>query len=128
MVRNFPSSTSKDATVLHKDFAVGRWREYLYALGMCGLSLTEGIPVLMSYYQTMIRAGKPGHCDLGITGMTFLANGLSYTGRGITPQARYSFWKAFGVLPQLQEAREQYYDGFTIGTTDVLYGEIGHLW
>lgn len=109
MVRCFPSSMSKDATILRDITNPVVYPRYLKALGDCGLSLTAGMPVLQEYYLALCNASKglPPDDAFYETGMAKLAHGLRPCVKEITPEARFSFWKAFGLLPDAQEDMER---------------------
>ncbi len=110
MVRDPRASVSKDATLLSRPFAeYPRLSVQLHAIGQCGLALAGGLPVLQQYYMTMCVSGSPGK---GVderfysSGFYRLSRGLSARVRAITPEARVSFARAFGVPPDLQVAVE----------------------
>jgi hypothetical protein len=45
-------------------------------------------------------------------GFFFLTRGLGpATGEAVTPESRFSLWKAYGVLPDVQVALENLFDG-----------------
>lgn len=120
MVRLFPECTSKDALVLKDIRNPAIFSRYCRTLGLGGLALTSGIPILQSYYNCLIRQGAGELLTDNIfadTGFTRLGHGLLPCSSVITPEARMSFYEAFGVLPVDQEALEGYYDQLTVSPT-----------
>lgn len=112
MVRNPFTAMSKDCVSLvgwSNEVDVRYWAT---AIGKCGHSLTRGVPVWEAWYGQLLRMGE-GVENQGVgdrvwdCGMGYMARGV--TGCDITPEARVSFWRAFGVLPDTQEALEEHY-------------------
>lgn len=89
----------------------------LGSLGMGGLALNSGVPVLQSLYQCYTRSScgrvLVGHPALE-TGTRILARGMDSAVVPITDQSRYSYWLATGTTPDEQVELEHYYDHFTI--------------
>lgn len=111
MCRDPRISQSKDAVSLSPFNGEEYYRKWIHSVGDGGLALTAGIPIVQDYYLALKRNGKPGE----IRDQRFLEQGLFKYGSGIsqnyrevTPEARYSFYRAFGTLPDLQRAREIY--------------------
>jgi hypothetical protein len=119
MVRNLTAFV-KDSISLFPLTTEGGTRKWMDAVGQGGLALTAGIPIWETYYNWFCRSagrmrkakGNLGH-KFGIsdhgsleTGMMQLAKGMCRES-GITDWARYSYWIAFGVLPDYQVAVEQ---------------------
>lgn len=108
---------SKDlTTVFNKDNV----RAWMRAIGDCGLALTDGIPVFSAFYRRLQGMGarsKVTDHPMYSSGMSFLARGLNYHCKPITPLARVSFYAAFGIAPDMQIALEE---GFLTGPNDNL--------
>lgn len=111
MVRNLYQTLAKDAHSMlpldQRTMALG----YCTAVGECGMALTGGVPVFQDYYSALLRAG--GGVRIGQhpgleSGFARLARGMSRHFAVPTPEARVSFWKAFGVTPDEQEGLEWY--------------------
>lgn len=118
MVRNFPDSLDKDATTvlpIDRPKAIKNW---YHDIGLCGLSLTSGIPVLQSYYKCMVvsSAGAKGFNDNNFkhSGMYLMSRGLDAKVARVTDAARISFYNAFGIDPFTQMELEEYYDNLTL--------------
>lgn len=116
MVRNPLQSLSKDATVLTHDQVTRDLRYQCNALGNCGLALTWGIPLLQSYYCALLR-GNEGYADRSRVDRRFYDSGFYRLSAGlqghrseVRPEARISFARAFGIMPDVQVALESYYD------------------
>lgn len=121
MVRNL-HAFNKDAcslVPLVSDFTLKSW---LASVGDGGMSLTGGIPIWQEYYsfyQRMAKTLSSKRRRRGVsrftdqsafeTGMMMMARGMSRTYGDVSPQARYSFWLAFGVAPDHQVALEAQY-------------------
>jgi len=90
----------------------GAAAKWLGAVGECGLSLTSGIPVFQEMYKAYIRHGEKSDIKNSVgwqCGMTHMAKGLHPKEAPVSEDARYSFYVAFGVTPDEQEALEEYY-------------------
>jgi len=102
-----PAMIAKDLTYIGPRESRKLW---LDAIGQCGLALTDGVPVLSAFYSTLLDAGarRGGikNSMLYSCGFTRLAEGMTYRGREISAGARLSFYRAFGVEPQVQHAVE----------------------
>jgi len=112
MVRDPRVSLSKDQSILHLRH-IEHLTNYLSTIGDCGISLTGGLPVLQEYYRAL-GAGRP-HTTSGVvgnvleTGMFHLSRGMRENYRPVTDEARVSFWRAFGIVPDLQIAIEDHF-------------------
>lgn len=120
MVRNPWKALAKDATSV-LPLGQPRMAERLYtSIGVGGLSMSRGIPVFQSFYQSLIRAGNgrtfrslPGILD---SGFHYMHQGVEMTNTLVHPRTRYEFWLAFSMLPDLQYALEAHYDELVIPT------------
>jgi hypothetical protein len=50
--------------------------------------------------------------------MEWMTEGLSRGSQAISPEARVSFWLAFGITPDMQEAMEAHYRGLPLQSGD----------
>jgi len=98
------------------DAKVAIWAQYLVHLrsvGLCGLAMAAGVPVLQEYYSWGVRHGTTGKLNDSKFGGSFyqarLQRQAGYLSRAVevTPCTRHSFWLAFGVEPSVQIAIEQ---------------------
>jgi len=103
---------SKDLYVLDRVCAMNHLSAQSYAIGECGLSLAGGLPVLQEFYAALMRNGRRGKAvdkNFHNSGFKQLAHGMTEKYQPVTDAARVSFWRAFGVVPDLQCAWEQMY-------------------
>lgn len=111
MVRNPLVAMSKDCVSLSGWTNLLEVRMWAHAVGTCGASLTCGVPIWEAWYSRLIRLGtRPAH------GLVERVNecGAHYWANGCQPavidaEARYSFYLAFGIMPDLQEDLEADY-------------------
>lgn len=94
------------------DRGMRKWR---HAVSVCGKALVSGLPMMGEFYDCLGRGGI--RC-----GKRFIRYVFSHTSmmerisgvdvdrdKPVTPEARASFFKAFGITPDLQIAYEEYY-------------------
>lgn len=129
MVRNPYTASSKDMVSLLQwdtQLEFDRWRG---AIGGCGMSLTAGVPYWAAFYS---RMGGVKHDK---SSLVIRDSGLGYMARGmdadasISAESRYSFWRAFGMLPDEQVALEEL-EVEILGvehTTPMMFGDIRPL-
>jgi hypothetical protein len=114
MVREPLKAMVKDATCKSPSLGhnvLSGTRVWAGAVGLAGASLAGGIPLYnasYAYYQSLGIYGKgvQGFGDMS-TGFEFMARGMTRNIREVSAEARFSFWKAFGILPDAQIAIEQ---------------------
>jgi len=113
MVRNHRSAMAKDCVSLHSLTTPAVYNKWRSSVSKCGLSLTGGIPCQQAFYQAMGRGAGDVGLDQDPTienmGMRLMANGMVRKTREPTPESRLSYWLAFGVTPDQQEALESHY-------------------
>lgn len=112
MVRDPRTAMSKDCVSLLSWDQPEQFRQWAHSIGSCGLSLTRGVPVWEAWYTRLLRIGH-GAASVGVDEAVW-DSGLGYMARGVEPgvvddASRYSFWLAFGILPDFQEALEAEY-------------------
>lgn len=106
MVRNPWTAMSKDCVSLLSWETLEEFNTWRDAIGGCGLELTRGVPVWESFYRAIQHTGvRTGGKD------QVYDSGLGYMARGVrravvTDKGRASFWRAFGITPDLQVAME----------------------
>lgn len=112
MVRNPFTAMSKDCVSLQSWDTELAMRYWLTSIGKCGLALTAGVPVWSAWYARLLRMG--GEFATGVDervhecGMSYMARGVEAC--DITEESRYSFFKAYGILPDVQVALEAEYN------------------
>lgn len=110
MVRDPRTAMSKDCVSLLPWDTDDDFRAWAYAIGMCGHQLTVGVPVWNTWYSQLLNYGKmrQGAVDAVYdSGLGYMSKGV--IGGEINDMVRYSFYLAFGIEPDLQEALEQDY-------------------
>lgn len=117
MVRDPRVAIDKDLTTLLPMDNEQDLKRWAYNMGMCNLALGRGMPLWQSLAQSMIKASHglkraTTHEMLADSGMFRLAQRMSSVTAEITPETRVSFWRAFGILPDLQVACESHLDDF----------------
>jgi hypothetical protein len=129
MVRDPRVSLAKDLTST-LDLRNGRTRAlWLNAMHHGGKSLTTGVPVLQNFY-TIFPTTTIKMTDRETTLVDFMQSGFSrmrpkvFGGhRLICPEARYSFWLAFGILPDTQEVLEHRFNTISLGRCDMVVSD-----
>lgn len=111
MVRDPRTAMSKDCVSLLGWDTPAAFSAWAGAIGACGLSLTTGVPVWEAWYGHLVRMGRVA--PVGVEGVVW-DSGLGYMARGVPAgkvesATRVSFWRAFGILPDLQEDLESWY-------------------
>lgn len=104
MVRNPWTATTKDATTLLSWATEREWLNWRESIGVCGLSMTGGVPVWQAFHQKLRGCG-------GYVRHRFEDEGVGKYGvnaaiESISAKTRASFYYAFGILPDLQVAIE----------------------
>jgi len=123
MVRNPRMAAAKDCRTVVDISSNKAARKWAQAVGDCGAALCDGIPCSRAYYACMQRFGgglesRISHATGMESGMDFMARRMEDKGRYISAETRYSFWLAFGIVPDLQRAIETYYNAYNIGYCD----------
>lgn len=132
MVRNVRTCLKKDPMCLIPIQNDRVWRKWLAAVGECGLATVPGCPVLQSFYGAFVRSGSKARSKFKDfvfknTSMRERGLGLEPTEIAVTDESRVSFYRAFGILPDMQVELEKYYDKVTIGSVvgcEVQKGEV----
>lgn len=106
--RAFPTAVNKDVVTT---FGVteANFRGYYAAVGECGLALSSGLPIFQAFYMLLTSFGKPLDLSTELGGMYHWRGRLAARVVPVSEKARYSFYLAFGVLPEHQEAIEASY-------------------
>jgi len=105
MVRNIVSLTKDTVTLLD----MAQTSKWWYAIGECGLNLTDGIPIFCEFYRWLMSVGDPSKVarhPLYRCGLTNLASGMQYKARPIEESTRRSFASAFGISVERQHLLE----------------------
>lgn len=109
MMRDIKTCLAKDLITVKNVEDEKSWNRARNSIGQCGESLTGNLPIMGEFYRMLQRgAGDKIFNDELSTGMQFMARGMNQTGN-ISAAARYSVWRAFGILPDAQEEIERFY-------------------
>lgn len=110
MIRDPHTCLAKDTTCIFSFESPTSLGKYCTVFGEGGLSLSSGIPILQEFYKMFKRVPCPQRGKVTFeTGMAHNCVDMISEEREITPQCRYSFWLAFGILPDEQIAYENFY-------------------
>jgi len=112
MCRGFMKAREKDSICLFDISNPKAAAKWLGAVGECGLAIASGVPILQEMYNSFVVNGNPSKLTKSVgwqSGMTMMAKGLHARYDEISTEARYSFFVAFGITPDEQEALEEYY-------------------
>ncbi|ABM92360.1 replicase/polymerase, partial [Nootka lupine vein clearing virus] len=111
MVRTVDVALSKDCHSTVRWDSVKQAKKWLRAVGMCGIRLTGGVPIMQEFYQKMVDSTES--CELknmeGLlegTGFYILAKNSKRGYRAISDEARFSFYLMTGIVPDVQTALE----------------------
>lgn len=111
MVRNPHTSIAKDLTSLCKISDEKICSAWMNAVGTGGNFLTIGVPVVNAFYTQFPRSGTQVHLQelerLRDSGLMRMRGEMDLAPAEISPETRYSFWKAFGLLPDEQLELEE---------------------
>jgi hypothetical protein len=118
MVRDPVKALAKDALTLRRIRDSKHYQELQSSIGWCGLSLAGDLPVFNAFYKHLITQTYKPDPDY-TTGMQYLAHGLAPRAGPVTDAARFSFFRAFGLSPEIQLAIEEYY----LTLTPLLYDQ-----
>lgn len=114
MVRKHRHATAKDCVSIKPLDGPRIFDKWRLSVSLAGLSLVGGYPVQQDFYRSLGRGAGTTELRGDLTqetGFARLARGMDRGYRVVTPYARYSYWLAFGVTPDEQEALEGYYGG-----------------
>lgn len=109
MVRDPRTCITKDCLASFSVNTPNSYKSYLRTLGMCGLSLSQGVPMLQAFYLSMIRSGENAkliewHPSMDLSSV--FGGGRTDRSRPISEMTRASFYEAFGIMPDVQEEFE----------------------
>lgn len=94
------------------------WNNARFAISACGMAYANHLPVLGSFYRMLQRGSFATKLQPPRSGFEFLVQRLRARGDHITVASRVSFWRAFGILPDMQRALEERYDTTTMRYCD----------
>jgi len=135
MVRDPRKCIDKDLVTVLDLGSRGGSQKWAYAIGSGGIALSGGIPVLDSFYRMLLHVGKPGNSadhPWMENGFKMMCRNMGRQDKAITPAARLSFWRAFGITPDQQTAIEEVYSHTTLnlsaGESESPLDSFKYLW
>lgn len=133
MCRSPVTGMAKDTTWKTPDMGspLAGYRRWMYQVGLAGLSLTDGLPVFPQFYSAFVRTGIKCKRAQGFgnmeSGFEHMARGMNSAKRAVSPESRVSFWRAWGITPDLQMAMETMYERLsTLEAVEPRMSEIDH--
>lgn len=115
MVRKPDAALSKDLISMKNLGTIGAWKYQCQAISDCGLAAYGNMPVYWQFYNTLNVGGrKRKGFWLPTNGLEWMSDGLKVPNREPTTECRVSFWRAFGMTPQLQVRLEEMYKNFKV--------------
>nr|UQB76139.1 RNA polymerase [Flumine tombus-like virus 24] len=116
MCRNPSTCLSKDVATCQSIDSPKMLRQWMAAVGQCGLSLTGGLPVMQDFYKCLSEQDSEMASRKAMKNAVFIESGLFRHSETMfrvfaepTTEARVSFYHAFGLMPELQLALEAHY-------------------
>jgi hypothetical protein len=116
MCRNPHSAIVKDSVMLKNWDSSQLFRGWLDAVGTGGLALTGGLPVFQELYRLYVRSGKKRKIPIELIPWSFRSwkEGVNREYGKVHPEARASFYWAFGITPDEQLVMEKEYASMVI--------------
>jgi hypothetical protein len=117
MVREVDNAREKDSISITKLHTPRMLKQWLYAVGECGLALCSGVPILQSMYMCYMRNGIKSKMDSAVymeCGSRNLSVGMVSKESTIIPETRASFYSAFDYTAEEQMDLERYYSRLII--------------
>jgi hypothetical protein len=116
MVRDVRTCLKKDPMCLLPMPNDKVWRKWLGAVGECGMATVPGCPILSEFYRCFSRNGVASSegFKAHIFKNTSMLERMTSETCIVDAEARASFYRAFGVTPDMQLAVEDYYKRFEI--------------
>jgi hypothetical protein len=120
LCRNPITGLAKDSVLLKdpKNLSYSYIKQWFDAVGTGGMALAARLPVFQSFYAMYQRSGcsrrkRNREFDLPWA-MQWARMESARTFGEITPEARASFYYAYGITPDEQVALEEYYDAMSV--------------
>lgn len=110
MCRNPHTALIKDTMCLKRIDRESDWGSWVRSVSESGISGFAGMPVFQSFYELYSRSSKGfkvNKLHRVDGGLKLASKGMHRKARPIDDRTRYSFWLAWGVLPDAQIHAEQ---------------------
>jgi len=121
MVRNPEKALTKDCISLQSSETVTQIASTYMAISTCGRIINSGVPISYALHDALYRASSKYVKRVEISdefmfksveyGNYERMKGLTFVRRKISDSTRLSYYKAFGITPDIQVALEKYYNG-----------------
>lgn len=123
MCRNPITGITKDSVMLKCYDSPAFFKGWLDAVGTGGLALTGGLPIFQELYRAYQRSGQKRVVPENLLSWsnTYGKQGMNRAPGIVRPEARASFYTAFGVTPDEQIELEKYYSKLKIRAQAVPY-------
>jgi hypothetical protein len=121
METNIPKAREKDSISIIQMSNDKLAKKWIHAIGMCGLSLCAGVPVMQSMYEAYMRNGVPSNMNSAVAmerGALMMSVGLESRSASVTDLARVSVFNAWGITPDEQLAIESYFSKWQFSPED----------
>lgn len=115
MARDPRKALSKDVILKQAatDMHGSEYHAWLRCVALSGLTLSVGVPVMEAFYRCLLRHSRCGKFraanEFADSGFARMTRGMREEAINITPEARYSFWLAYGILPDAQVVLENHF-------------------
>jgi len=114
MVRDPRVAIDKDCYTMLPMQAMRDMKFWAHNIGSCNLALGRGMPLWQDFAQMLLRfSGPTGRQQIAEqvadSGMYRLSIGMESKTTPISAETRLSFWRAFGITPDLQDVCESHY-------------------
>lgn len=122
MMRNPKTVLSKDSVFLQPFQSVKQVTSWMKAVGVGGLRMTGGLPILQNFYRVFDRYGRQGNIDLSRFWSWHHNKSIECMDRDFGPvsaEARASFWDAYDITPDEQELQEEAFDRVTVDASSL---------
>lgn len=127
MIRDPLTTISKDMVSLHGWETELDIKYWLYSVGECGSALNAGVPIGGVLYPRLASLGLPPSSAWvdasGRSGAWYMARGLSSSATNPDDDTRVSYYRAFGIMPDLQVDIEREAANTTIDFRPVMLQE-----
>lgn len=124
MVRNPQKALTKDCITLASSEHVSQIAAAFMAVSTCGRIINSGVPISFALHDCLYRASSKYAKQVEISNEFMFKSvefgnyermrGLTYIRRKISNKTRLSYFKAFGITPDVQIEIERYYKGLDL--------------
>lgn len=124
MVRNPEKALTKDCITLQSSETPAQIGATYMAISTCGRIINSGVPISFALHSCLYRGAKKHSKDVKLSdefcfkaieyGNYERMKGLTYKRKHISSSTRLSYYKAFGITPDIQIALEEYYQSLEL--------------